>query len=93
MTDAANLHFDLCDTPLTDRAAIHQLVNLCAELQSDITALRAQVAELTAMRDTLNAVFTIEAPAAICPACEGFGDIGDGVTDCAECNGTGKVQP
>lgn len=55
------------------QATIHQLTQLCAELQSDLTDLRAQVAELTALRDTMNAVFTLEAPADTCPECHGTG--------------------
>jgi hypothetical protein len=93
---------------------LRQLVNLCAELQSDLAALRAQVAvltatviqqenevgnlyegvdQLTALRDALNAVFTLEAPADTCPQCHGTGlwkdNLGQGHF-CWACKG--KVQ-
>lgn len=107
-----------------DQRTIHQLVTLCADLQSDLAALRAQVSDLTArlndadahsalmqlgmefmgselstvqaMRDALNAVFTIEAPAACsCEACNGSGKWTDNIGQdhfCWACNGTGEVQ-
>ena len=95
--DAHNLY----SLELADPRTMQQVIQLCADLQSDIRTLRAQVAELTAMRDTLNAVFTIEAPAAdTCEYCKGTGYWTDNLGQnhyCWSCNrsgrkGTGKVQ-
>jgi hypothetical protein len=77
--------------------ALHLIVNL----ESRIAALEAQNAELSAMRDTLNAVFTIEAPPAapeygICQRCNGTGKWTDNIGTvrlCGACDGLGEVQP
>jgi hypothetical protein len=85
---------NLYEMDLSDPRAIAQVIILCGEMQRDISALRAEVATLAAMRDTLNAVFIIEAPAA-CPECNGEGKWTDSIGTvrlCKRCDGMGEVQ-
>jgi hypothetical protein len=81
------------------RLQIYLLRDVLNAALKEIDALKAEVATLTAMRDTLNAVFTIEAPAAapdICDACDGSGKWTDSIGTvrlCKRCDGMGEVQP
>jgi hypothetical protein len=84
-----------------DVGCLHADAMLFDDILTMIEELQAQVAELSAMRDTLNAVFTIEAPPAapeygICQRCNGTGKWTDNIGTvrlCGACDGLGEVQP
>jgi hypothetical protein len=73
---------------------VYLLRDVLNDALKEIEALKAEVATLAAMRDTLNAVFTIESPAA-CPECNGEGKWTDSIGTvrlCKRCDGMGEVQ-
>ena len=66
---------------------LEQLVNLS---RNDVGNLYQGMDSLIALRETLDAVFTDEAPAAVCPSCGGVGSHNSFM--CEKCYGTGEVQ-
>ena len=78
----------------TLQCQVMELEERCSQNAHDVGNLYEGVDRLTALRDTLNTVFTVEAPGEMCPHCNGTGLEPQSwlKLTCGRCAGKGTVE-